>query len=128
MRDAPAKPVNLTPDTPSARRWLGKPVLFPNAYTWLLLVSALDGMATYIVLSLGGVEVNPIADAVLSTHGFAGMIAFKFALITLVIVFCEHIGQHRPGTALAVAGFGIAVTCIPVIWAVIEVVSAFRIA
>ncbi len=99
----------------SPRSPLGQPVLYPNAYAWLLLVSALDGMITWSVLSLGGFEANPIAGRVLEAHGFAGMVAYKFALIALVIVICEFIGRHQPSTGLRVAAFGIAVTCLPIL-------------
>lgn len=96
-------------------------VLFPNAYAWLILVSAMDAMCTWIVLYLGGVEVNPLANVVLGTRGFLGLVLFKFALVTLVIVFCEHIGRSRPSTALRVASFGILMTCVPVAWALYQV-------
>jgi hypothetical protein len=99
----------------SSRKPFGQPVLYPNAYTWLLLVSALDGMITWAVLSLGGIEANPIAGRVLETHGFAAMVAYKFALVSLVIIICEFIGRHRRQTGLRVAAFGIAVTCLPVL-------------
>lgn len=105
------------------QRFGARQVLFPNAYVWLIFVSAMDAMCTWIVLYLGGAEVNPIAQAVLGTRGFLGMVLFKFALVTLVIVFCEHIGQTRPGAALRVVAFGVAVTCIPVAWALIQVAA-----
>jgi len=93
----------------------GQPVLYPNAYAWLLLVSALDGMITWAVLSLGGFEANPIAGHVLEAHGFAAMVGYKFALVSLVIMICEFIGRHRHQTGLRVAAFGIALTCLPVL-------------
>ncbi len=77
-----------------------------------------------MILTLGGVEVNPIAEAVLGRYGFAGMVAYKFALITLVIVFCEHIGRLRPRAAKAVVGFGIGVTCVPVLWALMQIATS----
>jgi hypothetical protein len=97
-------------------------MLFQNAYTWLVFMASMDVMMTYLVLWHGGVEVNGIADAVLLAWGFPGIIAFKFALVTLVICICEAVGRRRPPAGLALARFSVAVNCIPVIFAAVQLV------
>ena len=77
---------------------------YPNHYVWLVFVSTLDLMMTYTILYLGGREVNPVAQAVLSHYGFIGMTLFKFSLVVFVIVMCEAVGRrdHIKGRRLAV--------------------------
>ncbi len=92
-----------------------EPVLYPNTYTWFVLVSSLDIMLTWVVLHYGGVEANPLAANVIYRWGLPGMVAYKFALILLVIVICEVVGRRNPkaGRGLALAAIG--VTCIPLV-------------
>ena len=90
---------------------------YQNAYVWLVLVSALDIMLTFVVVvGMSGYEVNPIAAAVIHTKGFAWAIAFKFAIAVFVILICEVIGRHkdRAGRRLAVAA--VVINSLPVIY------------
>jgi len=97
----------------------------PLIYAGFICLSAMDGLCTGIILQLGGTEVNPIADAVLSRFGFPGMIAFKFLLVTLIIVCCEQIMRVRPRVARTVMGICIVVTLVPVMVATTEFVAYF---
>ena len=94
-----------------------KSVRYPDHYSWLVFVAALDAMLTYCVLRLGGREVNALANAVLQWAGWHGMVVYKFALIVLVIVLCEVIGRRddRWGRRLGVIGIGI--TWVPIVLA-----------
>jgi hypothetical protein len=91
------------------------PVLFPNAYLWLVLVSALDLMLTWVILHFGGREGNALAAAVIERFGLIGLIAFKFAIVILVIVLCEWAGRRKPKAGLRLAVISIAITCIPIL-------------
>src|SRR3954463_15757968 len=91
------------------------PVLFPNAYLWLVLVSALDLMLTWVILHFGGREGNALAAAVIGRVGLIGLIAFKFAIVTLVLVLCEWAGRRKPKAGLRLAVISIAITCIPIL-------------
>jgi hypothetical protein len=90
-------------------------MLYPNLYTWLLFVSALDVMLTWVVLYYGGREANALADAVIHHLGLPGLVAFKFALVLLVIILCEVVGRKRPRTGQKLAAAGIAITLVPVV-------------
>ena len=92
------------------------PLLLPSHYFWYLLVSSMDLMLTWLILGLGGHEVNAIADRVLQVHGFPGLIIYKFTLVIAVILFCEQIGRMDLKKAKQVLVFAIAVTSIPVVW------------
>ena len=89
---------------------------YPNVYVWFVLMSAMDIFLTYIVLWLGGSEVNKIANAVLQAFGFTGMIVFKFLLVIFVIGLCEILGRHNDKTGRRLAQWAVAITCIPVVW------------
>jgi uncharacterized membrane protein len=83
-----------------------RPVLYPNLYTWYVLVAALDIMITVTLLvHLGAREVNMIAQRSIELFGTWGLIGLKFASVLLVIAICEHVGRirHRTGRALALA-------------------------
>ena len=90
-------------------------VLYPNAYLWLVLVSALDLMLTWVILHFGGYEGNAVAAAVIERFGLNGLVAFKFAIVMLVIILCEWAGRRRASAGRGLAVFAIAVTCVPVV-------------
>lgn len=93
------------------------PLRYPNTYIGFVVVSALDLVFTGIILGMGGREVNIIANAVLMRHGFEGMIAYKFALVALVVVLCELIGRRNDRTGYRLAWWAVGVTCLPVLFA-----------
>lgn len=92
-------------------------VLYPNTYLWLVFVSAMDIMMTWVVLHLGGYEANGLAAVALQHHGLPGLVAFKFAFVTLVIVICETVGRRKRETGFALARAAVAITCLPVVLA-----------
>lgn len=81
-------------------------VLYPDAYAWYVLASALDVMVTITVLvHLGAREVNTFAQWTIEYFGTWGLIGLKFISVIIVVVICEHIGRKRLhlGRSLAVA-------------------------
>lgn len=70
-------------------------LLFLDLYGWLAIVACLDVILTDIALSIGGREVNPIADLVIANGGLAGMIVFKSVCYVLALMCCEYVGRHR---------------------------------
>ena len=109
----PTAPAPATRTDPSIR---GR-VIYPYHYLALTFVSALDLVFTYIILLLGGYEVNPIANAVLqSPADFHGLIVYKFVIVVAVIGVCEFIGRHAPDTARRLSGWAVAISAFPVVW------------
>lgn len=90
--------------------------LYPNAYAWLVLVSSMDLMLTWLVLSLGGHEVNPVARSILDLGGFPAMTVFKLAVVAGVIGACEFVGRQQPGKGRALSGVAVALSAVPVCW------------
>ncbi len=120
-------------DTPSQPR--GKrSVRYPNAYVWFVFLAALDIMLTYLILhpvlfshdpfmtEPRGAEVNALADWIIQRWDVPGMVAFKFLLVALVVVLCEIIGRHKQETGRRIAEWAVAITAIPVILALIQMV------
>ena len=104
---ADAKPTNL----------LTRHMRYPNAYVWLLLLSSMDIMLTWVILLFGGSEVNPIARKVIDHFGLSGMIIYKFALIVFFIGICEVVGTLRDSTGWLLSRLSVMIACIPVFWA-----------
>ncbi len=93
------------------------PMRYPNSYTWLVFVSALDLILTMLVLYVwGGYELNPIAGAVIDTMGFMGAVALKFGIVILVIIICEVIGRRDDHSGQALAVGAIVISAIPVVY------------
>lgn len=94
-----------------------QPMLFPNAYTWLLLFSALDIMLTWVILKdPSGREVNAIANLVIQRYGLEGAIVYKFGLVLFFIVICEFVGRLRLRSGRTLSRIGIVIAAFPVVW------------
>ncbi|MCK6446340.1 MAG: DUF5658 family protein [Planctomycetes bacterium] len=58
--------------------------------TWIALMNAADSFFTLVHIQAGGIELNPVAGAMLGFGRF-GFVVAKGALITLpLIVLCQH--------------------------------------
>ena len=112
--DAAAKPSGL-----AGLNLLNRHLRYPNAYLWLLLLSALDVMLTWTIFHFGGSEANPVAEAVIDQWGLEGMIIYKFSLITLFILICEGVGSLRETTGRMLSRLSIAIAAVPVVWSLI---------
>ncbi|MEM9386632.1 MAG: DUF5658 family protein [Pseudomonadota bacterium] len=104
-------------------RTVGRPQLkastrlrLPIAYACLIAVGTFDILFTTIILSLGGAEANPIAAAVIEQYGLAGLVAFKYLVIAVVILGCEFVASARIETARRLALVVVAITAAPVVW------------
>jgi hypothetical protein len=100
-----------------------EPMRYPHHYTWFVFLSALDLMLTWIVLHRGGVEVNRLAEVVIQQFDLHGLVAYKFGLMTGVIMICEFIGRHRHETGQRLARWGVILTSIPVLIAAVLLVE-----
>lgn len=98
----------------------------PDAYVWLVLVATLDICLTTVILTLGGSEVNPLANFILNAVGLPGIVIFKYAAVVVVICICEFIARRRPAVARWLAHFAVAVSALPVIAVMLQLVLAFH--
>jgi hypothetical protein len=97
-------------------RWHTPPLRYPRLYALFILVSSLDIVFTWIILSLGGREINPLAREVIDNWGLNGAILFKFSLVVFVIVSCDVIGRQRDRLGRFVAHLAVWISAIPVVY------------
>lgn len=95
-------------------------MIHQGAYTWFVLLSALDVMFTWVILKLDGQELNSIANAVIEHGGLRGMVMFKFALVVFVVVMCEAVSRRNMRTGTKLAEWAVAITAIPVVLALLQ--------
>lgn len=103
------------PALPPAPTPFGAAVLYPDVYPWYVLMATLDLLLTGLVLHFDGYEVNPIAHWVIVRFDWYGLVAYKYALVLLVILICEVVGRARTNGARRLAEWTVAVTAIPVV-------------
>ncbi len=115
------------PDLPNAREatrgLASRPVRYPDHYLWYILAASLDLMLTNALINFHGFEeANALAARIIDLSGFAGLIAFKFATVALVVVICEFVGGHRHSTGRKLAGAAIAISALPVVLGLLQLV------
>ncbi len=105
---------------------LRRPVLYPRTYGLYVTLASLDVLLTWLILSMGGTELNQIAAWVFDQHGVAGATFFKFTTVLVVLLTCEFLGHRPPEARIArrLAHLAVAISVIPVMVGVIELSDA----
>ena len=89
---------------------------YPNEYVWLVFVSVIDLIATWIILVRhGGYEANPIANLVITRFGSTGLVLFKVAIFLFVIFVCEIVGRQSESRGRWLARVGVGISAIPLV-------------
>lgn len=100
----------------------GQPeMLFQNQYVWFILLAAMDVMFTWVILAMGGNEVNYLADRVIAHRGLPGLIVFKFALVIFVVLMCEQVGRRKRKLGRSLAEWSVAISSVPLIVGAVQV-------
>jgi hypothetical protein len=99
---------------------LTQPILYPKMYSTYILLAAMDVLLTALILSIGGIEVNPIANWILSHGEHPALTFFKFGTVAFVLVACEIVGRHRTHLGRNLAEWAIAINTIPVAVALLQ--------
>ncbi len=108
---------------------LREPILYPKAYTGYIALAAMDVILTALIIRLGGVEVNSVAAWVIEkaryieNTGFTGMTLFKFATVFFVLVACEFVGRQKATLGRTLATGAVALNCVPVLIAVMQLLD-----
>jgi len=89
---------------------------YQTGYVWFIFVSSLDIMLTWLILSKGGSEVNPVAKLVIDAWGLPGAIIFKLSLMLFVIIACEIVGRKSDLKGRVLALVAILISSFPVVW------------
>lgn len=76
--------------------------------TLLVLLSAGDLLMTYTLLWQGAhfYESNPVAQWFFLRWNVAGLTAYKFGMVGVIVVLSETIERHRPGWGRAIVLLG----------------------
>lgn len=76
--------------------------------SFLVLASAADLLMTYTLLWRGAhfYESNPVAQWFFQRWNIAGMTAYKFGMVAVIVVLSEIIERHRPGWGKAIVLLG----------------------
>ena len=77
----------------------------------LIILNICDGIATYVILENGGIELNPIANYLIETSGtIEGIVIIKSSTILLIlfITFLNLIKPHRVSKSLVLSCFLVA--------------------
>lgn len=102
-------------------------VLYPDHYCWFVLFSALDIMLTHTILhryeDYNGRELNTFADFVIRHAGLNGAIGLKVVSIVVVVLVAEYVGWKKPATGRTLATCVVAMSTVPVIFAVVQLAA-----
>lgn len=100
-------------------------VLFPIGYTWLVLAGSLDVIMTYVMLSVGAIEINVVADHAIRAGGLWGLIALKFSVLAGVLGICEFVGRRRLAAARSLVSAGVVLNLLPVVFSLAQLAFCF---
>ena len=89
-----------------------------NETTVFILVNVLDIFMTHRLLSLGGIEANPIANFFIRRWGFNGAIGFKLILVATVCVIAQIVATKKLNTAKRLLIVGTLIVSCVVIYSV----------
>ena len=106
---------------------VSSPVRYGGFYPWYILLASLDIILTWVVLTMGGHEMNGVAQWALGLGGLNGIIALKFATVTVVVVICETIGLRNQRAGRRMAQWSVALSAVPIVVAIVEITATVMI-
>lgn len=77
-----------------------------DATTFFILINTLDIFMTYVLISLGAIEANPIANYFLEKYKFNGLIFFKLVIVAGVCVIAQIIAAKSVRKGRDLLNFG----------------------
>ncbi len=102
-------------------------MLFPNEYVWLVFVSTMDIIFTWIIIrNYEGRETNPVAQLYIDLYGPTGLIIFKFCIVIFVVLLCEWVGHMKEATGRRLARASVIISALPLLVSVYLVLSNLR--
>lgn len=123
FRDPPVAGVAAAPVAVDGRRWWRRTVLYPDVYVWFVFLASLDIMCTWMILHLDGREENPLAEWIIEHGGLPGTSAFKLGVTLFVIGLCEVVGRRRVAAGRQLAEWCVALTAMPVVVALAQLLA-----
>ena len=74
--------------------------------TFFILLNSLDIFMTYVLISLGAIEANPVANYFLQRYNFNGLIFFKLVIVAGVCVIAQIIAAKSIRKGRNLLNFG----------------------
>lgn len=74
--------------------------------TFFILINSLDIFMTYVLISLGAIEANPVANYFLQRYNFNGLIFFKLVIVAGVCVIAQIIAAKSVRKGRDLLNFG----------------------
>jgi hypothetical protein len=104
-----------------SREFHGLPFLLARESVAFVMVSVLDVLMTHALLRQGFrfYESNPVARWFFARWNMAGMVGFKFLVISIAVVACEVVERRRPGVGRRIIRLGIVAACAVVAYSVV---------
>lgn len=105
---SPNAPLGTAPrrSVAAGENFLTRKLPLQDATTNFILVNVLDIFATYVLLRLGAIEANPLANYIFQLYNFRGMLWFKLILVALVCVIAQVVAVTSIRKASFLLGFG----------------------
>ncbi len=97
------------------------PLAHPFIYGLYLVFATLDITLTWIILHLGGAELNHIADWIIVNYDIYGAVVYKYGLVAFVITICEIVTRAKPQVGRRLAEWSVAITVVPVVVALVQI-------
>jgi hypothetical protein len=116
------RPLEAAPPVGLRQRFaIFAPLAHPFIYSLYLIFATLDITLTWIILHLGGAELNHIADWIIVNYDIYGAVVYKYGLVAFVITICEVVTRAKPRVGRRLAEWSVAITVIPVVVALIQI-------
>jgi len=91
-----------------------------------ILINTLDIFMTYLLLTMGAIEANPIANFFLEKFNFDGMIFFKLVIVAGVCVIAQIVADKSIRKARNLLNLGSILVGAVVIYSVLLYVNKFN--
>lgn len=117
MTAPPVDPRTMPKELPPPMRRVSREpghVLYPRLYTWVVFLASMDIIMTWVILHMGGAEVNVLAASVIERWGLVGMIVLKFVSIIAVVLISEFVGRRRHTTGRWLVTAAVVISVMPV--------------
>lgn len=89
-----------------AKSFMTRKLPLQDQTTVFILVNSLDIFMTYVLISLGAIEANPIANYFLEKYNFNGLIFFKLVIVAAVCVIAQIIAAKSVRKGKDLLNFG----------------------
>ncbi len=89
-----------------AQNFMTRKLPLQDQTTMFILINTLDIFMTYVLISLGAIEANPIANYFFRQYNFNGLIFFKLVIVAAVCVIAQIVASTSIRKGKSLLNFG----------------------